>query len=359
MIALLRAWLTRYFSDPQIVSLVLLIVAGAAVVLLIGHLLAPLIAALVIAFVLEGVVLRLVRLGLPRSPAVWIVFLAFMTVVALMLVGIAPLLSRQVAEFLRELPHMIAQGQEALQMLPQRYPHFVSDAQIKTMMGELQHALGGVGQRVLSLSLASVLGLITLSIYLVLVPLLVFFMLKDKSLLLNWTRGLLPQQQALATEVWREVNLKIVGYVRGKLVEIVVVWLATYVAFALLGMHYALLLAVLVGLSVIIPYVGAAVVTLPVIFVAYVQWGLGSEFVYAVGAYAVIQFIDGNLLVPLLFSEMVNLHPVAIIAAVLLFGGLWGVWGVFFAIPLATLVQAVLHAWVGAVRRADAAAPPP
>ncbi|MNT53842.1 hypothetical protein D3C72_1909530 [compost metagenome] len=62
-------------------------------------------------------------------------------------------------------------------------------------------------------------------------------------------------------------------------------------------------------------------------------------------AYLVIQALDGNLLVPLLFSEAVNLHPVAIIIAVLVFGGLWGFWGVFFAIPLATLVKAVLNAW--------------
>ena len=61
--------------------------------------------------------------------------------------------------------------------------------------------------------------------------------------------------------------------------------------------------------------------------------------------YGFIQFLDGNLLVPLLFSEVVNLHPVAIIVAVLLFGGIWGFWGVFFAIPLATLVKAVYNAW--------------
>ena len=59
----------------------------------------------------------------------------------------------------------------------------------------------------------------------------------------------------------------------------------------------------------------------------------------------VIQVLDGNVLVPLLFSEAVNLHPVAIVIAVLFFGGLWGLWGVFFAIPLATLVSAILSAW--------------
>ena len=66
------------------------------------------------------------------------------------------------------------------------------------------------------------------------------------------------------------------------------------------------------------------------------------------GIYGVIQFLDGNLLVPLLFSEVVNLHPVAIIVAVVFFGSLWGIWGVFFAIPLATLIQAIIKAWPSA-----------
>ncbi|SQI37043.1 Domain of uncharacterised function DUF20 [Leminorella richardii] len=62
-------------------------------------------------------------------------------------------------------------------------------------------------------------------------------------------------------------------------------------------------------------------------------------------AYLVVQGLDSNLLVPLLFSEAVNLHPLVIILSVIIFGGLWGFWGVFFAIPLATLVKAVIHVW--------------
>ncbi|NNK85027.1 MAG: AI-2E family transporter, partial [Desulfobacterales bacterium] len=75
------------------------------------------------------------------------------------------------------------------------------------------------------------------------------------------------------------------------------------------------------------------------------QWDIGPSFVYTLIAYTIIQILDGNLLVPLLLSEVVNLHPVAIIVALLLFGGLWGLWGLFFAIPLATLVHAIIKAW--------------
>ena len=79
--------------------------------------------------------------------------------------------------------------------------------------------------------------------------------------------------------------------------------------------------------------------------VALFQFGLGTEFWSCFAVYLIIQGLDGNLLVPVLFSEAVNLHPLVIILSVVIFGGLWGFWGVFFAIPLATLIKAVVHAW--------------
>jgi putative permease len=82
-----------------------------------------------------------------------------------------------------------------------------------------------------------------------------------------------------------------------------------------------------------------------VVAVGFFQWGLASEFYWLCAVYLIIQALDGNLLVPLLFSEAVNLHPVAIILAVLFFGGIWGLWGVFFAIPLATVIKAIINAW--------------
>jgi len=102
---------------------------------------------------------------------------------------------------------------------------------------------------------------------------------------------------------------------------------------------------VLVGFSVLIPYIGAFVVTIPVIFVALFQFGHGPEFWTLFAVYLTIQALDGNVLVPILFSEAVNLHPLVIILSVVIFGGFWGFWGVFFAIPLATLVKAVVYAW--------------
>ena len=120
--------------------------------------------------------------------------------------------------------------------------------------------------------------------------------------------------------------------------------IGTVLLFLLKGVGI-LLLAVLVGFSVLIPYIGAFVVTIPVVGVALFQFGAGTEFWSLFAVYLIIQGLDGNLLVPVLFSEAVNLHPLVIILSVVIFGGLWGFWGVFFAIPLATLIKAVVHAW--------------
>jgi putative permease len=193
--------------------------------------------------------------------------------------------------------------------------------------------------------MSSVIGLITILVYLILLPLLVFFFLKDKIVIIQWLRRFFPKEDELVVRVWRDVDRQIGNYVRGKFWEIIIVWLVSYLTFLLLGLQYAMVLSVCLGISVLVPFVGVAVITIPVVLVAWFQWGWSADFAYLVGAYIVIKELDANLLVPLLFSEVNNLHPVAIIVAVLLFGGLWGVLGLFFAIPLANLVQAVVNAW--------------
>ena len=338
-------WFRRYLDDPQLVFLTLLILGVFAVVLTMGHMLAPVLASIVIAYLLEGLVVSLQRLGWPRLPSVLLVYVSFLLFLALVLFGVLPLASRQVTELVQQLPVMITEGTKVLTDLPDRYPELVTTDQIAELIAAIRAEALSFGQRVLSWSVASVVGFITILVYLILVPLLVFFFLKDRDLILEWFKGHLPKHRRIAGTVWSDVDRQISNYVRGKSWEILIVWAVSYATFLLFGLRYAMLLALLVGLSVIIPYIGATLVTIPVLLVAWFQWGWSSTFAWLAVAYFVIQVLDGNVLVPLLFSEVVNLHPVAIIVAILVFGGLWGFWGVFFAIPLATLVQAILSAW--------------
>ena len=141
------------------------------------------------------------------------------------------------------------------------------------------------------------------------------------------------------------MNGQLFNYVTGKFIEMLIVASISYILFASLGLPYAVLIAILVGLSVIIPIFGAILVTIPVVLVGLYEWGLTQNFYWLLGLYLAIQMLDGNVLVPLLFSNRNNLHPVVIIISVLFFGGIWGFWGLFFAIPLATFIKAIINSW--------------
>jgi putative permease len=315
------------------------------VVLTMGKMLGPVLAALVLAYLLEGLVSTMQSYGIPRLAAVTVVFIVFMVFLMFSLLGLFPRLSYKVTQLVNQLPSIISKGHDALMRLPERYPELISETQINGVIDVIRSELAGLGQRVVSMSVASVVGIITLMVYVILVPVLIFFFLKDKTRIIHWMTTYLPRDRALTKRVWSDVNAQIANYVRGKIWEILIVGSVSYVTFLTMDLQFSVLLATLVGLSVVIPYIGAAVVTLPIAAIAYFQLGWSADFWYVMIAYGVIQALDGNVLVPLLFSEVVNLHPVAIIIAILVFGGLWGFWGVFFAIPLATLVQAVLKAW--------------
>ena len=353
----IRAWFERHLADPQVMGLAVVLLAGFSIIFLTGEMLAPVIASIIIAYLLEGLVGVFQRNGLPRLVAVLLVFLGFMAFMAFVFFALLPLLSRQATQLFQLLPEMLTNGQDTLMTLPQRYPELFSEAQVLDLIDSLRIEALAYGQHVVSISLSSVVSVITVAVYLILMPLLVFFFLKDKIRIVNWFVRFLPKDRGLLTQVWAEVDSQIGNYVRGKFIEILIVWVVTYLTLAIMGMDFAMLLGVLVGLSVLIPYIGAATVTIPVAMLAYFQWGVSPEFWWLMVAYGIIQALDGNVLVPLLFSEVVNLHPVAIIVAVLVFGGLWGFWGVFFAIPLATLVQAVLKAWPTLVQEDSAEQP--
>lgn len=338
-------WIERYFSDEEALLLFVLLGAALLVILTLGQALAPVFAGIILAFLMQGGVNRLKQHKVPHLLSVILVFLAFIGGVLALLFIVMPLAWRQSVNLFNELPGIMSQIQSVLLLLPERYPEFISEARVLELINLAAAELSQMGQWVVTFSLNSITSIIALLIYLVLVPILVFFFLKDGSALAYWWVSFLPEKRDMMKSVWVEMDDQIANYIRGKAIEIIVVGVVTYITFIFLGINYAALLGILVGLSVLIPYIGAALVTLPVALIAFFQWGWSGDFMYLMIAYGIIQALDGNVLVPLLFSEAVNLHPVAIIVAVLVFGGLWGFWGLFFAIPLATLFKAVINAW--------------
>ncbi len=342
---LFSRWFKRTLNDPQIMLLVLVLLGAFVLLSFLSDALAPVIAAVVIAFLLDGPSNWLQRRGMGALMATSIMFLSFVAVLILGLVLVLPPLTGQVVQFVDLLPKMVERLRDVMLKLPQTYPGLVTESFVRDIMDTMTSQLTGMGKEVVTRTLTGVTSVVVLGVYAILVSVMVFFFMKDKHKILGWLGGFLPIHRPLADRVWDEVVARAGDYARGKAYEILIVGTVAWIVYTVLGLRFPALLAVMTGLSVIVPYVGATVVTFPVAFVAFFQWGVGSEFFMAVGAYLLLQALDGNLLAPLLFSEVVKLHPNAIILAVLVFGTIWGVWGVFFAIPLATLAHAVIKAW--------------
>ena len=338
-------WYQRYLSEEEAVLLLVLLAAAFVVMLAFGGILAPVFVAVILAYLMQGVANLLRNRGLPAELSVAVSTGLFLGGFLAVLFGLAPLVWRQLVALVREAPAMIEAGRQVLVTLPEEYPVLFTQQQVNELTSVIQAEMTTMGQMLVTKGLTSIPSMLALLVYLILIPLMVFFFLKDREQLIGWFSGFLPEKRPLLDRIWQELNLQFANYARGKGIEVMIIGGASYLVFAIFSLNYAALLALLVGFSVIVPYIGATLVTIPVVVVAYAQFGVTPDFYWVVGAYAVIQILDGNVLVPLLFSEAVNLHPVAIVIAVLFFGGLWGLWGVFFAIPLATLVNAILSAW--------------
>lgn len=341
----LSNWFRRNFNNPQIVILISMLIVFFTVIIIMGKPLSPFLSSVVLAYLLESVIVRLQGFKLPRILAVAVVFLVFVALQLFLIFWVLPILITQISQLVQQLPTYLSTGLEFIRQLPEKYPTMITDDQATSLTSAITNELTQAGQDVLGFTLSSVYSVISIGIFMVLTPILVFFILKDKREILNWFARFLPKDSTLTLSIWREVDVQIGNYVRGKVMEIFIVGLVTYILFILFDLQYSILLATLTGFSVLVPYIGAALVTIPIALVGFVQFGWTSDFAWIMVSYGIIQLLDGNVLVPWLFSEVNNLHPVAIIVAVLFFGGIWGFWGVFFAIPLATMVNAIINAW--------------
>jgi len=345
LLASVSHWFRRNFSDPAAAGLFFTIVFLFLFLEFFGHFFLPVLISIVLAYLLSSVVRLLEHWYVPHLLAVSIVFVIFLSLVGFGLFFLLPVIMRQLQNLVLEFPDAFSHAQHWLRDMIQRYPTIFSDLHLQQSMVFLQQQASHLGQLALKYTWTLIPNIITAILYFILVPLLLFFFLKDSQVILHWFSRFLPRHRSLVTNVGQTIHQKIACYVQGRVTEIIIVSMVTSIVFAILGMQYAALLGVLVGLSVIIPYIGAVVVTIPVCIVALMQWGISAHFLYLLIAYVVIITLDANVLVPVLFSEAMALHPIVIILSILVFGRLWGFWGVFFAIPLATVGDVILRAW--------------
>lgn len=339
------SWFRRNFSNPELLSLLVTIVLAIAALELFGDILKPILISVVLAYLLLGVVHWLKRWRIPHQLAVWLAFILFCGAIVFTLLAIIPAFWSQLSHFISGLPKLINHVSGFLADLKQRYPATLASLNIPEVTAAIKAHAVTIGKTALQYSWSGLSGLISVVLYFVLVPILTLMFMLDSGPITNWLSRFLPRNRGLLQKVWVAVNQQMANYIRARVIEVIIVGVLSTIAFFLFGLEYALLLGVVCGLSVIIPYVGAVLSTIPLVLIAYFQFGIDAHFLYLMLVYVIIGAFDAYLLVPYLFSESMNLHPVVIIISIVIFGGFWGFWGVFFAIPLASVLGIILDYW--------------
>ena len=337
----------RIFSNEETVIFFLIILSTLILFSLFIEVLTPFIISIVVAYLLVGLQKKIETYGFSQSVSSIIAFSVFIIVGAAMFTWLIPLLYVQLQSFVLDIPRIFNEFLNFVSTIPAAFPDLVNSDQISVFFQAVSSELSSITQNIVKSSISGIQSTITVLLYIILFPILVYFFLFDRKNIIEGCLSIIPGDRAMLSQVWSEMDIQLSNYVRGKVLEIFIVGIAAAILFASFGLNYGALLAVLVGLSVLIPYVGAFSITIPIVIIGLLQFGLGTQFYLLIGLYLLLQFLDGNLLVPIIFSEAVKLHPLVIILAVFIFGSIFGFWGVFFSIPLATFIKAVWNAWPG------------
>ena len=296
----------KLFSNEESLIFSLLILTFLLVLYFFGGLLTPFIISLIFAYLLIGLTKNLIKYGLTELVSLIISYVIFLLSGIGFLVWLIPLIFQQTQAFFIEVPIWLNNFRSFIENLVQSNQELVSSDQISSFFTEFIGRLSSISQGVLDASISGIQDTLVFSIYLIMIPVLVFFFLFDKERIVKGFLMLLPKKRAMLSEVWIEMDDQLSNYVWGKGVEILIVGFAAAVIFGIMGLNYTALLSIIVGVSVLIPYVGAFLATIPVVIVAFLQFGIGFDLYMIVGLYLLLQALDGYLLVPILFSDAVK-----------------------------------------------------
>lgn len=295
----------------------------------------PFIAGAAVAYFLNPVVGRLIAFGLPRSVAVALLMSATIGVIVLAGLLIIPAIVSQLVQLTQAAPDLLRQVQD---LAVTRF------ASIEGLEERLQKSLVSIGEAIRDRGAAlaqgvlrSVSGLVSAVIFMIITPVVAFYLLLDWPRVLAGADDLLPRQHAPVIRILAsDIDRSIAGFVRGQVTVCLI--LAAYYATALglVGLQFGLAIGVVAGLISFIPYIGAIVGGVLAIGVALWQfWGDPTSIGLVVAIFVVGQVLEGNVLVPRIVGQSVKLHPVWLLFAISAFGSLFGFTGMLIAVPLA------------------------
>lgn len=320
----------RYWGIAAAVFLVLL--------WLLGNVLLPFIVGGAIAYFLDPVADRLERMGLSRAAATSVISLVALMLVVLMVLAVIPTLVNQLKALVNAAPDITRRLQG---FLLERFPDLAdSTSTVRQTLSEIGLAIQARGAELAQGLLSSALGVISVVLFIVVVPVVAFYLLLDWDDMVARIDSMLPLDHApTIRRLAREIDAVLAGFVRGQVS--VCLALGTFYAVALMaaGLQFGVIVGAIAGAITFIPYVGSIVGGVLAIGLALFQfWGDWLQIGLIAAIFAIGQFVEGNILTPRLVGKSVGLHPVWLLFALSAFGTVFGFVGMLIAVPVAASI---------------------
>ena len=278
-----------------------------------------------------------------RIASILLVYLAFLAIVALVLYLTLSSIISEGSRFIEAAPELFEQARATVEGWYEEFSERVPEEFITQLQGFLESATGLIAGAATDLAfkaMSAVVTTVSFVIGLLVVPILLFYLLKDKDELLDGVYSPLSSSaQKHTRNVLRILHSAIGSYVRAQLISVSVVGIMVYAGLTLLGIEFALILALLAAVTAIIPIVGAIIGAVPGLLMA-----LASDpdkVLWVLLVYVVTQFIESNVVTPRLQANAVRLHPVVIMAIIVIAAELSGVWGMIVGVPLTAAARDV------------------
>lgn len=323
----------------------LLLIAGSlAAIYLLQPILTPFLMGIILAYLGDPIVDRLEAMGVGRTVGVLLVFLVFLSILTgILLIGL-PVLFREIASLIRDIPDFILQLRQTTG--PYLLETFGVDpfdfdlASMKAKLASNWQQTGGIVGRLLGGITASGLALLTTVANIALTPVVAFYLLRDWDQIMQLLREMVPRDMVdTVVTLVGECDEVLSSFLRGQMLIMILLGCIYALGLTLAGLNLSLSIGILAGLASIVPYLGFFVGIIAAGAAAAFQFHDLTHLVYIAIVFAFGQGIEGMVLTPWLVGDRIGLHPVAVIFAVLAGGQLFGFIGVLLALPVAAVIM--------------------
>lgn len=311
-------------------------------------LLIPFILAAFISYLLHPVVEKLHKKGLHRSVSILLIYVVFFGGLGLAIYRGIPVVIRELEELMDSTPYFAEQYKGVLQVIEEKTTNWPVEMKERIQTGVV--FLEDKVEKLLARLLGSLANILDWVIVFALVPLIAFYFLKDwpKLKLAAWYITP-PSIRKQSISFLKDVEQSLGNYIRGQLIVCVIIGILSALLLWLVNMNYALLLGIIIGITNVIPYFGPIIGAIPAVIIA---TAMGTKQVIWVAVIIFgLQFLEGNILSPLIVGKSLHMHPLLIMLALLLGGEVGGIVGLILAVPLLAILKvAILHAKVHFIR---------